>query len=166
MIFLTVGTYPLQFDRLVEGVDIAVRDGRIEEEVFAQIGACNYRPKHIDYAEMLVKSEFDDYFNRASSIVGHAGMGTISMALEEGKPILVMARMSKHREHVNDHQVSTADMFEKLGHVLVAHTVNELPQKVIELKTFVPAQREATPQLVADRIAEFLDENFTKDGRN
>ena len=164
MIFLTVGTYPLQFDRLVEGADIAVRDGLIEEEIFAQIGACNYRPKHIEYAEMLVKSEFDDYFKKADSIVGHAGMGTISMALEESKPILVMARMSKYKEHVNDHQVSTADMFEKLGHVLVAHTANELPQKVNELKTFIPAQRDATPQAVADRIAEFLKKNFTSNG--
>lgn len=158
MIFLTVGTYPLQFDRLVEGADIAARDGLIEEEIFAQIGACNYRPKHIDYAEMLVKSEYDDYFKRANSIVGHAGMGT--MAMEEGKPLLVMARMSKYKEHVNDHQVSTAEMFEKLGHVLVAHTVIELPQKLKELKTFIPARREATPQLVADRIAEILRDVF------
>ena len=151
-----MGTYPLQFNRLVEGVDLAVRDGLIEEEIFAQIGACSYRPKHIDYAEMLVKSEFDGYFKRATSIVGHAGMGTISMALEEGKPIVVMARMSEYKEHVNDHQVSTAEMFEKLGHILVARAVDELPQKISELKTFIPAQRIATPHGVADRIAEFL----------
>lgn len=158
MIFLTVGTYPLQFDRLVKAADIAVGDGLIDEEIFAQIGACSYRPKNIDYAEMLVKSEFDDYFKKASSIVGHAGMGTISMALEENKPILVMARKSKYKEHVNDHQVSTADMFEKLGHVLVAHTPGELPQKIRELKEFNPAKRAATPQLVANRIAKFLED--------
>lgn len=158
MIFLTVGTYPLQFDRLVEAADIAVRDGLIDEEIFAQIGICNYQPKHMKYEEMLVKSEFDEYFREASSIVGHAGMGTISMALEENKPILVMARMSKYKEHVNDHQVSTAEMFEKLGHVLVAHTVDEVPQRINELKTFVPARREATPQSVSDRIVEFLRE--------
>jgi len=158
VIFLTVGTYPLQFDRLVEAADNAVRDGLIDEELFAQIGVCNYRPKHINYAEMLVKSEFDDYFNKASSIVGHAGMGTISMAQEEGKPILVMARMSRYKEHVNDHQVSTAAMFEKLGHVLVAHTADELPKKINELKSFVPARRESTPQSVSDRIATFLRE--------
>jgi len=159
MIFLTVGTYPLQFDRLVKAADTAVGDGLIDEEVFAQIGACDYQPKHINYAKMLVKSEFDAYFDRASCIVGHAGMGTISMALEAGKPILVMARMSKYKEHVNDHQVSTAEMFERLGHVLVLKTMGELPQKIAELKTFRPTHREATPQLVADRIARFLLEN-------
>lgn len=162
VIFLTVGTCPQQFDRLVEGADIAVRDGLIKEEIYAQIGSCNYRPRHIDYTEMLVKDEFDDYFQRATSIVAHAGMGTISMALEYNKPIVVMARMSKYKEHVNDHQVSTADMFEKLGHLLVAHNVSELPQKINELGTFVPIRREASPQGVADRIATFLRSGIAK----
>ena len=75
---------------------------------------------------------------------------------EEDKPILVIARMSKYKEHVNDHQVSTADMFEKLGHVLVAHKMEELPQKINELYTFTPVKRSTTPNLVADRIAEYL----------
>lgn len=158
MIFLTVGTYPLQFDRLIKAVDDAVRDKLIEEEIFAQTGSCGYKPRHMKFAEMLQKSEFDAYFEAASCIVGHAGMGTISMALEKDKPILVMARMAKYGEHVNDHQVSTAEMFEKLGHVLVARSVDELPEKIKELAIFVPAQRDATPHLVADRIAQFLQD--------
>jgi UDP-N-acetylglucosamine transferase subunit ALG13 len=156
MIFLTVGTSPLQFDRLVKGMDIAIRGGLIEEEVFAQIGVCRYKPKHMKYSAILDKIEFDACFNKASSIVGHAGMGTISMALEKDKPVLVMARMAEYKEHVNDHQVSTAEMFENLGHVLVAHTVEALPQKIRELKAFKPVKRDATPHLVADRIAGFL----------
>jgi len=158
VIFLTVGTSPHQFDRLVKAMDDGVGTHLIEEEIFAQIGDCRYRPKNIPYAEMLTKSEFDAKFKSASCIVGHAGMGTISMSLEASKPILVMPRMAKYKEHVNDHQVSTADMFEKLGHVLVAHSAEELAMKIGELRTFVPAKREATPQLVAGKIAEFLED--------
>lgn len=156
MIFLTVGTYPLQFDRLVQAVDKAAKDQVVDEEFFAQIGSCKYKPKYIKFAEMLPKSQFDSYFKDASCIVGHAGMGTISMALEEGKPALVMARMAKYKEHVNDHQVSTAEMFEKLGHILVARTSDELPKQLKQLKDFVPHTREATPQLVAERIGQYL----------
>jgi UDP-N-acetylglucosamine transferase subunit ALG13 len=156
MIFLTVGTYPLQFDRLIKAVDLAVRDGLVSDEIFAQTGACKYIPEHMEYTNMLEKNEFDLRFKDAKSVIGHAGMGTISMALEQEKPILVVARMNKYNEHVNDHQVSTANMFENLGHVLVAHKMNELPQKIKELSTFIPAKRNITPHLVADKIAEFL----------
>ena len=157
MIFLTVGTCPQQFDRLVQAIDMAVRDGLVSDDIFAQTGACNYQPMHMKFADMLEKSEFDAIFKDADSIIGHAGMGTISMALDQDKPILVAARMSRYKEHVNDHQVSTANMFEKLGHVLVAHKMDELPQKINELSTFIPAKRKATPHLVADKIAEYLE---------
>ena len=156
MIFLTVGTSLLQFDRLVKGMDIAVRDGLIEDEVYAQVGACKYKPKYMKYIDIMDKNEFDSFFGKASSIVGHAGMGTITMALENDKPVLVMARMAEFKEHVNDHQVSTAEMFEKLGHVLVAQKVEELSEKIRELKYFKPVKRDATPNLVADRVADFL----------
>ena len=156
MILLTVGTIPHQFDRLVKAVDMAVRDGLVGNDIFAQIGSCNYTPEHMEYAEILKKSEFDTLFNDADYIISHAGMGTISMALDQGKPILVAARMRKHKEHVNDHQVSTADMFGNLGHVLVVRKMDELPQKISELKTFVPAKRKATPHMIADKIAKYL----------
>jgi len=156
MIFITVGTYPLQFDRLIEAVDMVIKDGFVGDDIFAQTGACNYKPGYMEYTSMLTKSDFDTHFKDANSIIGHAGMGTISMALDLDKPILVMARMSKYKEHVNDHQVSTADMFEKLGHVLVAHKMEELPEKINALDTFIPARRKTTPHLVADRIAEYL----------
>jgi len=156
MIFLTVGTCPQQFDRLIKAVDKAVGDHLVDEEVVAQIGACNYSPKHMKYAEIMDKSEFDACFSSARYLVGHAGMGTISMSLEAGKPLLVLARRAKYGEHVNDHQVSTADMFGRLGHVLVAHNEQDVLRKIAQLKSFVPCKREATPHLVADRISRFL----------
>ena len=69
MIFLTVGTYPLQFDRLIEAVDLAVRDGLVSDEIFAQTGACKYIPEHMEYANMLEKNEFDDRFKDAKSVL-------------------------------------------------------------------------------------------------
>jgi len=157
MILLTVGTCPHQFDRLVRAVDVAVGDGIIDDEIFAQTGACNYKPVNMQYSEMLAKTEFDEYFAKASCIIGHAGMGTISMSLDAGKPLLVMARMAKYKEHVNDHQVSTAKMFEAMGHILVAWAEEEIPGKVAELRSFKPQKREATPGLVADRIGAYLN---------
>jgi len=85
-------------------------------------------------------------------------MGTITMALENHKPLLVMPRLKKYGEVVNDHQVTIARKFEELGHILVAHTEEELPDKLRELKTFVPKPRTNQAKAVADRIAKFLNE--------
>ncbi len=161
MIFLTVGTQ-FPFDRLVRAVDEALAHG-FTEEVFAQIGDSSYEPRNFRAVASLDKHEFDDWFHRASGIIGHAGMGTISMALEQGKPLLVLPRRKKFGEVVNDHQVAIARKFEELGHVLAAYEAEELADKMGLLKTFVPRPRQASPDAVARRIADFLDELAPRD---
>ena len=157
MIFLTVGTYPLPFERLVKATDTMITKGFIEEEVFAQIGVCNYKPQNMEYVQMLEKEAFDSYFQKASSIISHAGIGTITMALDNEKPLLVMPRLRKYGEVVSNHQVATAKRFEELGHILVAYDVEDLPDGIHKLKSFVPRERNANPDAVANRIRQFLN---------
>jgi UDP-N-acetylglucosamine transferase subunit ALG13 len=154
MILLTVGTQ-FPFDRLVTAVDEACRRG-FPEQVFAQIGESTYRPQSFPAVGALDKHQFDDYCRRASAIIGHAGMGTIGMALELGKPLLVLPRRKKFREVVNDHQVAIARKFEELGHVLVAYEAGEVADRMNLLRTFVPRPRHTSPEAVAGRIAGFL----------
>lgn len=155
MIFLTVGTL-FPFDRLVRAVDEAVAEGIIDQQVFAQIGRTNYPPKNIEYVEVIDKHTFDNKVAEANYIISHAGIGSITMALENDKPTLVMPRMKRFKEHVNDHQVATARKFEELGHVLVAYDVEDFPDSICKLKNFIPKKRKANPEAVADRIYRFL----------
>lgn len=156
MIFLTVGTQ-FPFDRLVKCVDDAVSQDGFKEEIFAQIGKSSYRPRNFEGVSSLEKRLFDKRIREASGIISHAGMGTIMMALDNRKPLLVMPRLSKYGEVVNDHQVAIARKFEELGHILVAYEAEELPEKIEQFKTFVPQKREAQPQAVAERIERFLN---------
>ncbi len=157
MIFLTVGTQ-FPFDRLVKAVDEYLDERLIEEEIYAQICNSLYRPRNFRYVESLEKSKFDSLMQQASGIISHAGMGTITMGLDCDKPLLVMPRLAKHGEVVNDHQVAIAKKFEELKHLLVAYEVEELPEKIEQLKTFVPRKRQAQPEAVARRIASFLND--------
>jgi UDP-N-acetylglucosamine transferase subunit ALG13 len=157
MIFLTVGTQ-FPFDRLVEAVDNICDNSLIDEEIFAQIGDSSYKPRNFKSVNSLDKHLFDGWMRKASGIISHAGVGTITMALDSKKPLLVMPRLKKYGEVVHDHQVAIAQKFEELGHMLVAYSEEELPGKLRELKSFVPKPRENQAKAVASRIAKFLNE--------
>lgn len=157
MIFLTVGTQ-FPFDRLVKAVDSAFEGGWIEEELFAQIGESSYKPRNFQSTQLLEKKLFDKCLREASAIISHAGMGIMTMALDNEKPLLVMPRLRQYGEVVNDHQVAIAKKFEQLGHVLAAYSMEELPEKIQQLSTFTPKKRVSQVQLVAQRITEFLNE--------
>lgn len=155
MIFLTVGTQ-FPFDRLVKAVDEAAGSNGFDEQVFAQIGMSSYHPKHFEAVPSLEKAEFDEYLRSADGVVSHAGIGTITMALDHNKPLLVMPRLAKYDDVVNDHQLALAQKFEQLGHLLLARCPEEVADKLGQLKSFVPAARQAQPEAAAGRISTFL----------
>ena len=107
MIFLAVGTQ-FGFNRLVKAVDEAIEQGIVQELVFAQIGPGSYLPKQMEYALSLEKKEYDKVLNSCKAMISHAGMGSISLALKMGKPLLVMPRSKRFREVINDHQMDTS----------------------------------------------------------
>jgi len=163
MIFLTVGTQ-FPFDRLVRAVDEAFDNGVIGEKVFAQIGQTSYKPHNFEFVASLGKKLFDERLKQASSIISHAGMGTITMALDNTKPLLVMPRRKKYGEAVNDHQVAIAKRLSELGHLLVAYELEDLPEKIKGLEHFVPKERCTQVEAVVTRIVQFLGQ-INKRGR-
>jgi UDP-N-acetylglucosamine transferase subunit ALG13 len=156
MIFLTIGTL-FEFDRLVRAVDELISSGNIQEEVIAQIGPGKYKPQSMKYIESLEKSEYEKVIQQCSALISHAGMGSISMAIKYQKPLIVMPRLKKYGEHVNDHQLHTALKFEELGYILAAYDENELVEKIKLLKTFIPKSRVPNRQGVIDRISSYLN---------
>ncbi|HMC16111.1 MAG TPA: glycosyltransferase [Albitalea sp.] len=155
MIFVTVGSM-FPFDRLIRSVDELVGQGVITEPVIAQIGDGRYEPRHMPFERFLAKPQYDQRMAEARVLLAHAGAGTIALALAHHKPLLVLPRLKRHREHVNDHQLATARKFEQLGHVLVAYDERDIAAKLHELAGFVPRARQADPQRMARRIGAFL----------
>ncbi len=155
MIFLTVGNR-YGFDRLVRGVDELVANGVITDEVVAQIGEGTYEPSHCEFVRYFDGDAYDAHVARADALIGHAGSGTIATALQLTKPLLVMPRVARFREHVNDHQVATARRFAELGCVLAAASVEELPAGINALRGFVPHRRIPNVAGLVGRISEFL----------
>jgi UDP-N-acetylglucosamine transferase subunit ALG13 len=155
VIFLTVGSR-YGFDRLVRAVDDMVDRGDIQEDVTAQIGLGGYVPRHMNYERFMDGPRYDARMRDAHMLIGHAGSGTISLAVANCKPLLVLPRLKRYHEHVNDHQVATARKFEELHHVLAADDAADLPRRFAELPSFVPARRVARTDDLAGRIGEFL----------
>lgn len=111
-IFLTVGTQ-LPFDRLVKAMDMWCAENP-DVDVFGQIaepGESGYKPSSYKWQSYVEPEEFNEHYDQASLVVGHAGMGSIISALTNGKPILIMPRSASLGEHRNDHQLATAARF-------------------------------------------------------
>ena len=142
MIFVTVGGQ-LPFERLVRAVD-AWAGERGRSDVFVQTNGGSYRPRHMRFQEALRPTEFRATMEKATAIVGHAGMGTILYALELGKPLLVLPRRAAFHETRNDHQVETARRFAAQGKLLAAYEESELAALLDRIESHAAPDRIST----------------------
>jgi hypothetical protein len=70
MIFLTVGTGPDGFDRLVRGVDAVAPE--LDERVRAQIGRGEYLPEHLDWFRFTSEAAVHDLYRRRGDAADRA----------------------------------------------------------------------------------------------
>lgn len=64
MIFVTVGSQKFSMDRILIEIDTLINTKKIEEEVFAQTGYCQYKPSYFKSRNFLDREEFDQYIKK------------------------------------------------------------------------------------------------------
>jgi UDP-N-acetylglucosamine--N-acetylmuramyl-(pentapeptide) pyrophosphoryl-undecaprenol N-acetylglucosamine transferase len=126
VIFVTVGSNPtFRFDRLIEAV------GQLpSQELVVQHGPATPPSAVKEAHEWLTFEQVLDYMGEADAVISHAGTGTILCASNMGHVPVVMPRLKRFRETVDDHQVALATVFERTGRVAVVWDVASLPEQV------------------------------------
>ena len=157
VIFVVTGTQA-PFDRLLSIIDNwAVNQDTYS--VIAQTANSEINFKNMTCFDYLEPDVFNEYFNNADVIIGHAGMGTIIKALENKKKLLVFPRLVKYNEHRNDHQHHTAFGFEKLGLINVAYNEKDLFRylnNIIDIPVKRKINQNAEKQLL-EKISNFIN---------
>jgi UDP-N-acetylglucosamine transferase subunit ALG13 len=122
MILVTVGASQVPFDRLVRGAGtLAGRD-----ELVVQHGPSRLRPAGATCLDFLPFDRLAEHVRLASTVVTHGGVGSILVALANGKRPIVVPRRKAFREAVDDHQVECAARFARAGLVRVVDDPAEL----------------------------------------
>jgi UDP-N-acetylglucosamine transferase subunit ALG13 len=101
MIFVTVGTNEARFDRLLRAVD----NLPASEELLVQHGPSTVRPTAATCVDYLSFDDLVAAVRRARIVITHAGVGSMLSALANGKRPVVVPRLARFGEAVDDHQV-------------------------------------------------------------
>jgi len=134
MIFVTVGMHYQGFERLIKKMDEIA--GKIDEEVVMQTGYTKYKPKNAKYFNFVKEDKkIMEYFKQARVIISHAGAGTLLNALSLGKPIIVVPRLKRYNEHIDDQQIELAEALSKEGKVIAVYDISVLAEAIDKAKS-------------------------------
>ncbi|KEZ52195.1 PssE/Cps14G family polysaccharide biosynthesis glycosyltransferase [Metabacillus indicus] len=130
MIFVTVGTQKFQFNRLMEQIDKLAVSELKNEQIVVQCGYSDYSLKNCESKKFIEPEKVEEYIKKSDLIITHAGTSSIIQGLKYKKKVVVVPRMSKFGEHVDDHQTEIGQLFSKKKYVETAFDITELAEKI------------------------------------
>ena len=127
MIFVTVGTHHQPFARLIDAL-AALPD----DELVVQHGHSPAPAAVREAVAFLSFREIAERMRSADVVVTHAGVGSILLARREGHTPVVVPRLHRHGEHVDDHQVELTEALAGRGAVIPVWEAQELAPAVAD----------------------------------
>ena len=159
MILITLGTQDKEFTRILKKVDELIDKKVIKEEVVVQAGYTKYKSKNMKIFDYVPKKELENYIEEANFIITHAGVGTIFDCLKKNKKIIAVPRLSKYREHNNDHQLQIVEEFSKDGFIIPVYEMDELESAIKKLPKFKPNQYKSNNKNMIKLVSDYIDRN-------
>jgi UDP-N-acetylglucosamine transferase subunit ALG13 len=159
VVFVTVGSAPQGFRRLLEAVDRLAGAGTFAgDPVMMQTGhAAGFIPVHCEAHTFISREEFSRLVQQATLIICHGGATPLEI-IRAGKIPIVMPRQRKYGEIVNDHQVEFVQALAGEGRVIPAMEPEDLPEAIAKArllnKTRCPLPSSPMISLVAHALEE------------
>lgn len=136
MIFVTVGTHEQQFNRLVEYMDKWAENH--DEEVIIQTGFSTYEPKKAKWQKLFLFKEMDANIKASRIVITHGGPSSFIAPLQIRKIPIVVPRMKKFGEHVNDHQVNFCrEVVKRQRNIIEIENIEKLGEAIGNYNTTV-----------------------------
>lgn len=138
MIFVTVGTHEQAFNRLLKKIDELIQTNQISDDVVVQHGYSDYKMQNAFSKSLMGSDEFKNYLECCDLLICHGGASTYLEALKNNKKVVIVPRLAKFDEHVNDHQLwyikEVSDQY-KLNYVEDIDDLMSVINKVLNQET-------------------------------
>lgn len=134
MIFVTIGTHPGQFVRLVKKIDEIAP--LIKEKIIIQTGFTTYKPKNVTH--FAFADDLAPYFKEARIVVSHSATSLLEFVLTNKKPVITVPRQARYGEHVNDHQVEFAEALEAQTGIKAVYDIEEVTASLLSSYSYIP----------------------------
>jgi len=123
MILVSVGTHDVGFDRLVAAADQLADNW--DEEIVIQRGSSSYVPRNASHFQWTSGEQMAQLTADARVLITHAAAGSIILGLQKQTPLIVVPRLQKHGECIDDHQLQLTKALSDQGRAIAVDVPTE-----------------------------------------
>lgn len=141
------------FDRLIRQMDEIAE--RLSEDIVMQIGNGSYEPNNAKYFRYMPIEEIESFYKTSRLVICHAGVGSILSILNHHNNMIVVPRLKRYDEAVDDHQLQIAAELKKEGIAEVVYNIADLERTIINFDKNCKIFKQKNG--LTTRLKEYLD---------
>jgi len=130
LIFVALGTQEFQFERLLKELDKVVNDNNLTTKIVVQAGFTNYYSPNLELHDFMTIDEFNHTLDSCDIFITHGGTSNIFSALKKDKKVIVVPRLKKCKEHVDDHQTEISEFVHSNNFAMVVEEISNLYEAI------------------------------------
>ncbi len=146
--FITLGNSAYPFARLLDPLAELVRANRLPTPVYVQNGTTPFSAPGCTVTPFLDREQFEERLSTCTLLIAHCGLTPIQGARRGLVPV-VMPRLARFGEHIDDHQEVLARALASEGRVVLAEFASEL-MPAVEQAMQLQTQRKASGEGIGE----------------
>ena len=151
---MTVGTEQYQFNALMHWIELLMKYQLIDQEIIVQYGTSTYLPDGARAYRKLSESDLLKFVDRATLIISHCDEAIAQFLEDKDTPYVLVPRLQRFREYIDNHQMEVADDFERRG-IAIARSPGDLV-KFIKLQQ----TSKVSPKVDETQLCEYLRDRY------
>lgn len=148
MIFVTVGSSDLRFDRLVKAA-VALE---LDEPIVVQCGPVSVVDSKAACVDYIDLADFERLVRVARVVVTHAGIGNVALCLRNRRRPVVVPRRRAFGEAADDHQLAFARRLAAKGLAIAVEDPSELGAALVAVPEAPSVNVGLSPALAAELV--------------
>ena len=143
MILVTVGTHHQPFTRLIGALRSLPSDELVVQYGHSPAPAWRSAWQAVPF---LAYDRLAALMDASDVVVTHAGVGSVLTALRMGHTPIVVPRLARFGEHVDDHQAELTETLADTGRVIAVWEMDELASALVSVPPRVEARSSASAE--------------------
>ncbi|WP_299493167.1 glycosyltransferase [Acaryochloris sp. IP29b_bin.137] len=151
MITVVLGTSPFPFNRAISWVGTLLEQGILKKDIFIQYGASDIsqlaKCSQLSTAAFIAASDMKANIEQSQLVISHAGQGLTRFLADSKVPFVLLPRLARFGEHIDDHQLWFAEAVAQQG-IHYCMSLEELEQAVRQPPDILQSPLFEGPKLV------------------
>jgi len=158
MILVVLGTEKYVFTRPLVQLESYAKDFCINEKIVVQAGFTVYESDRMEIFPFLKSSELEELYRQARVVICHGGTGSVVAGVKLRKKVVVVPRLKKYHEHIDDHQLELVAAFEAQNYILPWLEHDELSEVFDKLNGFQPSDFVSGKDAILAYVKQFIEQ--------